>query len=38
MGQLREVTGGPLATPTIVIDGDAKVGFDREWIEEKLGL
>ena len=38
MGYLRELTGGPIATPTVVIDGEARVGFDQEWMEEKLGL
>ena len=36
MGELRAVTGGPMATPTLVIDGDVRVGFDPEWIDEKL--
>jgi protein-disulfide isomerase len=26
------------ATPTTVIDGEVIIGFDREKIEEKLGL
>ncbi len=26
------------STPTTVIDGESIIGFDRQWISEKLGL
>ncbi len=34
---LRAITGGPVATPTIVIGDAWQVGFDPEWIERQLG-
>ena len=37
-GELSAITGGPFGTPTIVIDGEARLGFDPAWIREKLGL
>lgn len=33
---LREITGGPVATPTVVIGEEFSVGFDPEWIEARL--
>ena len=38
MGALRAVTGGPMATPTVVIGDEARVGFEPDWIRERLGL
>ena len=35
---LRAVTGGPAATPTITIGDETKIGFDPDWIRERLGL
>ncbi len=36
METLRRITGGMVATPTVVIGGEAKVGFDPEWMESRL--
>ena len=33
---LRSVTGGPVGTPTVVIAGEAHLGFDPEWMEAQL--
>ena len=38
MGELRALTGWAMATPTLVIDNEARVGFDPEWIRERLGI
>ena len=38
MGELRAVTGGPAATPTVVVDGEVIVGFDADWLGERLGI
>ena len=35
---IRALTGGPFGTPTVVIEGEARVGFDPQWIGERLGL
>ena len=35
---IRAHTGGPIGTPTVVIDGEARVGFDPSWIRERLGI
>ncbi|MCH7824364.1 MAG: glutaredoxin family protein [Acidobacteria bacterium] len=35
---IRALTGGPFGTPTVVIEGEARVGFDAAWIGERLGL
>ena len=37
METLRRITGGMVATPTVVIGDEAKVGFDPAWIQERLG-
>ncbi len=29
---------GQIAVPVVEIDGELAVGFDRKWIEEKLGI
>ena len=29
---------GQIGVPVIEIDGDLAVGFDKNWIEEKLGI
>ena len=34
---IRALTGGPIGTPTVLIDGAARVGFDPQWIEARLG-
>lgn len=36
--RIREATGGPVGTPTVIIDGEARIGFDPEWMSERLGL
>ena len=36
--ELAKLTGGAFATPTVVIDGEARVGFDPDWMGERLGL
>lgn len=33
---LREITGGHVATPVIVIGDEHIVGFDADWIAERL--
>ena len=33
---LREITGGPIATPVVVIGDEFLLGFDPQWIEERL--
>ncbi len=35
---IRALTGGPFGTPTVVIEGEARVGFDPAWMGERLGL
>jgi glutaredoxin len=34
--RIRAHTGGPIGTPTVVMDGAARIGFDPEWMTEKL--
>jgi glutaredoxin len=36
--RIRELTGGPIGTPAIVIDDEARIGFDREWLIERLKI
>ena len=36
MGTIRAVTGGPVATPVVVVGDDHTVGFDPEWIEAQV--
>jgi len=36
--RIREHTGGPIGTPAVIIDGEARIGFDPEWMARKLGL
>jgi len=36
LGTIREITGGPVATPVIVVGEAHRVGFDATWIEEQL--
>lgn len=38
MSTLRAVTGGPVGTPTVVVDGEVRLGFDEEWLRRELGL
>ncbi len=38
MAELRAVTGGPAATPTIVVNGEVIVGFDGDCLREQLGI
>lgn len=38
MGTLRAVTGGPMATPTVVIGDDVHVGFDPDRLRNALDL
>ena len=35
-GTLRAITGGQVATPTIVIGDEFHVGFDPAWMEARL--
>lgn len=35
-GTLKKITGGPVATPTVVIGGEFTVGFDPEWIRARV--
>ena len=35
-GTLRAITGGPVATPTVVIGDEFRVGFDRAWMAARL--
>ena len=35
-GELRALTGGMVATPTVVIGKDARVGYNPEWMSERL--
>ena len=35
---IRAQTGGLIGTPTVVIGGEARVGFDPEWMAERLGI
>jgi len=36
VGTLRSLTGGPVATPTVVIGDQARVGFDPDWMAQQL--
>ena len=36
LGTLRTITGGPMATPILVIDDEHLIGFDPAWIEARL--
>ena len=36
LGTLRAITGGPVATPLVVIDDEHLVGFDPAWIDARL--
>jgi len=36
--RIRELTGGPVGTPTVVIDGEARIGFHPDWMAERLDL
>lgn len=38
MAVLRSVTGGPVGTPTVVIGDEVRLGYDEDWMREKLGL
>lgn len=38
MGTLRGVTGGPVATPTVVVGDEVQVGFDPDWLRKSLEL
>lgn len=35
---IRAHTGGPIGTPTVVIQNEARVGFDPQWMSDRLGL
>lgn len=37
MGTLREITGGQVATPTLVVGDEVLVGYDEEWLRERFG-
>ncbi|MGD8331253.1 MAG: glutaredoxin domain-containing protein [Acidobacteriota bacterium] len=36
--RIREHTGGPIGTPAVVIDGEARIGFLPDWMAERLDL
>ncbi len=36
LGTIRAITGGHVATPVVVIDGEFIIGFDPDWIEARL--
>ena len=36
LGTIREITGGHVATPVVVIGGEFIVGFDPDWIDARL--
>jgi glutaredoxin len=38
MQEIRTHTGGALGTPTVVIDGEARIGFLPGWMSQALGL
>ncbi len=38
MVTLRAITGGPMATPTVLIGEEHVVGFDPDWMRQRLGL
>jgi hypothetical protein len=38
METIRAQTGGPIGTPTVVIQGETRVGFDPQWMSDRLGL
>jgi glutaredoxin len=35
-GTIRAITGGHVATPVVVIDGEFVLGFDPNWIEARI--
>ena len=36
LGTLRAITGGPVATPVVVVGDEHIVGFDPDWLRERL--
>lgn len=36
--RIRRHTGGPIGTPVVIIDGEARIGFDPDWMTARLGL
>jgi len=36
--RIRQHTGGPIGTPAVIIDGEARIGFDPDWMTARLGL
>lgn len=38
MATLRDVSGGALGTPLVVIGTEVKLGYDESWMRQKLGL
>lgn len=36
--RIREHTGGPIGTPAVIIDDEARIGFDPDWMTARLGL
>jgi glutaredoxin len=34
--RIRAHTGGSVGTPTVVIDGEARIGFHPDWMAERL--
>lgn len=37
MGTLREITGGQVATPTLIVGDEILVGYDEAWLKERFG-
>ena len=33
---LRAITGGPIATPVVVVGDEHRVGFDPEWMDDAI--
>ncbi len=36
--RIRRHTGGPIGTPAVIIDDEARIGFDPDWMTARLGL
>ncbi len=36
--RIRRHTGGPIGTPAVIIDDEARIGFDPDWLTARLGL
>jgi len=38
LDEARAHTGGVAGTPTVVIGDEARIGFDPDWMSQRLGL